>query len=514
MSTAAAVAGDRRTIEVRSPATGAVIGTAPILEPDEVRALVDRARAAQPAWAALGPRGRGRLLLRIRDRLVERAEEVAEMSSVETGKTRFEALLSDVLVTADLARWYARRAPKVLARRRIPSGWLITKRCYEVREPYGVVGVIGPWNFPVLNSMRAVLAALAAGNAAIWKPSEASPFSALLVLELAREAGIPEDVFLVATGDGATGAALIEGGIDKVSFTGSVETGRKVAELAARRVIPATLELGGKDAMIVLADADIERAANAAAAAAFANAGQICVSIERAYVEASVYDAFVERVAEIARSLVTGAGPDADVGALTTDAQLEIVERQVKDAVARGARVLAGGERLPGPGRFFHPTVLVDVDHSMEIMREETFGPVLAVMKVADAEEAIRLANDSRFGLGASIWTRPSRAAALLPRVRAGMTCVNDAVVNGLVAGLPFGGVGESGYGSVYGDNGLREMTRPRAVLVDRLGVEREFAHYPMRRFGDARLLGLIRLIHGPGLARRFQGLIRLIRGR
>src|SRR5690606_17275140 len=231
MSQAAIPAGRRQT-EVRSPATGAAIGTAPRLEPDEVRALAGRARAAQPAWAALGPRGPGRLPLRLRDRLVERAEEVAQLSSAETGKTRFEALLTDVLVTADLARWYARRAPKALARRRIPSGWLITKRCYEVREPYGVVGVIGPWNFPVLNSMRAVLAALAAGNAAIWKPSEMSPLSALLVLELAREAGIPEDVFLVATGDGATGAALIEGGVDKVSFTGSVGTGRKVAELA------------------------------------------------------------------------------------------------------------------------------------------------------------------------------------------------------------------------------------------------------------------------------------------
>lgn len=510
----AAIAGGRRQIEVRSPATGAVIGTVPILEPDEVRALVERARAAQPAWAALGPRGRGRLLLRFRDRLVERAERVAELSSEETGKTRFEALLTDVLVTADLARWYARRAPKVLARRRIPSGWLVTKRCYEVREPYGVVGVIGPWNFPVLNSMRAVLAALAAGNAAIWKPSEASPFSALYVLELAREAGIPEDVFTVATGDGATGAALIEAGVDKVSFTGSVATGRKVAELAARRVIPVTLELGGKDAMIVLADADLERAANTAVAGAFANAGQICISIERVYVEASVYDAFVERVVELTRPLVAGPGPDADVGALTTDAQLAIVERQVKDAVAKGARVLVGGERLPGPGRFFAPTVLVDVDHSMEIMREETFGPVLAIMKVADAEEAIRLANDSRFGLGASVWTRPPRAAALVPRVKAGMVCVNDALTNGLVAGLPFGGVGESGYGSVYGDNGLLEMTRPRAILVDRLGAKREFAHYPTRRFGDARLVGLIRLLHGRGPARRLQGLLELIRGR
>ncbi|HEX7117919.1 MAG TPA: aldehyde dehydrogenase family protein [Longimicrobiales bacterium] len=509
----ATIAADRRMLVIRSPATGEEVGTAPILEPHEVRRLVERARAAQPAWAALGPRQRGRLLLRFRDRLVERAEEIAELSSRETGKQRFEALLLDVLVTADLARWYARRAPAVLAPRRIPSGWLLSKRCYEVREPFGVVGVIGPWNLPVLNSMRTVLAALAAGNGVVWKASEMSPLCALRVLELAREAGIPEDVFLVATGDGATGAALIDAGIDRVSFTGSVETGRKVARMAAERLIPTTLELGGKDAMIVLADADVARAANAAAAAAFANAGQICVSIERVYVEAPVYDAFVQRVVEIASSLPTGAGPDAEVGALTTDAQLETVERHVRDAVAKGARLLTGGERLPGPGRFYAPTVLADVDHSMDVMREETFGPVLPIMKVRDAEEAVRLANDSRFGLGASLWTRADRAAALVPRIRAGMTCVNDAAANGLVAGLPFGGVGDSGYGSAYGDHGLLEMTRPHAVLVDRLGVKREFLHYPTRRFGEARLLGLIRLLHGPGARRRLSGLLRLVRG-
>ncbi|HEX6940430.1 MAG TPA: aldehyde dehydrogenase family protein [Longimicrobiales bacterium] len=509
----AGIATERRSLVVRSPATGEELGTAPVLERHEVRELVERARAAQPAWAALGARGRGRLLLRFRDRLVDRADEVADLTSRETGKTRFEALILDVLITADLARWYARRAPALLAPRRVPSGWLLSKRCYELREPFGVIGVIGPWNLAVLNGMRAVLPALVAGNAVVWKASEMSPLSALLMRELAREAGIPDDVFLVATGDGATGAALIEAGIDKVSFTGSVATGRQVARLAADRLIPATLELGGKDAMIVLADADIERAANAAVVAAFSNAGQLCVSIERVYVEAPVYDAFLGRVVELTSSLVAGPGREADIGALTTQAQLETVERHVHDAVSKGARVLTGGERLPGPGRFYAPTVLADVDHSMDVMREETFGPVLPVMKVRDAEEAIRLANDSRFGLGASIWTRPDRAAALAPRIRVGMICLNDAAVNGLVAGLPFGGVGDSGYGTVYGDHGLYEMTRPRAVLVDRLGLDREFSHYRTRRFGEARVLGLIRLLHGPGWGRRLNGLLRLFRG-
>lgn len=504
---------DRRDLVVRSPFTGEAIGEAPILGADEVRALVDRARAAQPPWAALGPRGRSRFLLRFRERLAARAAEVAEMSSRETGKLPFEALLTDVLTTCDLARWYARRAPKVLRRRRISSGWLLTKRGYELREPFGVVGVIGPWNFPVLNSMRAVLAALAAGNTVVWKASEMSPLSALLMLDLAREAGLPEDVLLVATGDGATGAALIEAGVDKISFTGSVATGRKVARAAAERLIPVSLELGGKDAMIVLSDGDIERAANTAVAGAFLNAGQICISIERVYVEAPVYDDFVRHVVRVASSLRVGADADADVGALTTDAQLEIVERQIRDAVAKGARVLVGGERLPGPGRFFAPTVLVDVDHTMEIMREETFGPVLPIMKVQDAEEALRLANDSRFGLGSSVWGRAGRVLAMVPRLRAGMTCINDALTNGMVAGLPFGGVGESGYGALYGDHGLREMSRPRAVLVDRFGAKREFAYYPLQRFGVARVLGLVRLLHGPRLADRFGGLRRLVTG-
>lgn len=504
------------TLTIRAPATGDVIGSVQVLGVEEVRALVERARLAQGAWAERPVRERARLLLRFRDRLVARAEEVADLSCRETGKLPFEALASDVFVTCELARWYARRAPEVLAPRRVPPGPLITKRCYELREPYGVAGVIAPWNFPVLNSMRAVMAALVTGNAVVLKPSEMSPLCALLMAELMREAGFPPDVCLVATGGGGTGAALVRAGVDKLSFTGSVETGRAVARAAAEQLIPVTLELAGKDAMIVLADADLERAARAALAGGLFNAGQICTSVERVYVEAPVYDAFLARVVREASDLRVGtaADADADVGALTTEEQLERLERHVADAARRGARVLVGGKRLPGPGRFFAPTILADVDHTMEIMREETFGPVLPVMRVRDAEEALRLANDSRFGLGASVWGRRERVEALVPRLRAGMVCVNDAVTNALVASLPFGGVGESGYGRVYGDEGLREMSRARAVLVDRAGLKREFAHYPLRRFGAARVLGLVRMLHGRGLGLRVRGLVQLLTGR
>ena len=501
-----------RQIEVVAPASGKRIGSVPIMSAPEVFALVERARAAQPAWQQRGIPARAKLLLRYRAIIAEHAERVARTSCDETGKLPFEALMVDVLTTCDLAKWYARRARPVLRRRRVPVGWLLTKRAYQEREPYGVVGVIGPWNFPVLNCMRSVLAALVCGNTVVLKPSEASPFSALLMRELAQQAGLPDDVFLVATGDGSTGAALVEAGVDKLVFTGSVETGRRIARSAADRLLPLTLELGGKDPMIVLAGADLERAADAAIIGAFANTGQICTSIERAYVEQSVYDEFVQRVVEKAGRLRVGSDEDADVGAITVAAQIGKIEQQVDDALRHGARALAGGQRLTGDrGRFYAPTVLVDVTHDMRIMREETFGPVLPVMKVRDAEEALRLANDSAFALGGSIWGRRSRAERLAPRLRAGMVSINDTLMTGMIAGLPFGGLKDSGYGRVYGDDALRELSWPRAVTVDRAGM-REFAYYPLRRFGTARARGLVQLLSAPGIRNKTRGLLRLIR--
>ncbi|HEX7089012.1 MAG TPA: aldehyde dehydrogenase family protein [Longimicrobiales bacterium] len=515
MSVGAAELGGNGSLAVIAPATGEVLGRVPVLGAAEVRVLVSRARAAQPAWAAAGFRARGRHLDRYRRVMAAHADELAELSCSETGKLRFEALLGDVLPTCDLARWYVRRAAKVLGRRRVPSGWLVTKRCYQVREPYGVIGVISPWNFPVLNTMRAVLAGLAAGNTVVLKPSEYSPLTALRLQELAEEAGLPADVFLVATGDGTTGAALIEAGVDKVSFTGSVESGRRVARLAAERLVPVTLELGGKDALIVLADADVERAAHTAVAGAFLNAGQVCISVERAYVEAPVYDRFLEHVVRAAAALEVGSdgvGGGA-VGAITTKAQMERLARQIRDAVERGARVLVGGRRLEGRGRYFLPTVLADVDHSMAVMREETFGPVLPVMKVRDAEEALRLANDSPYALGASIFGARRRAERLAPELRSGMICVNDVMVNGLVPGLPFGGAGTSGYGRVCGDDGLLEMSRPRAFVFDRRLAARSLADYRLLlRAGWPRMLGFIGLLHGAGRV-RLRALRRLLRG-
>jgi acyl-CoA reductase-like NAD-dependent aldehyde dehydrogenase len=439
---------------------------------------------------------------------------VAELSSRESGKLVFEALVGDVLPTLDLARYYAARAPAVMKGRSVRS-WMVSKKGRVEREPFGVVAVIAPWNFPVLNPMRAVMAALVTGNAVVLKPSELSPLSALLVREIATEAGIPEDVLLIATGDGATGAALIDPAVDKVSFTGSEAVGRRVAEAAGRLLIPVVLELGGKNAMVVLADADLDRAVNLAVQGAFWNAGQICISVERVYVEAPVYDRFVERAAVAAEALVVGSGPelDADVGAVTTAVQMDRLDRQIADALSRGARIVAGGQRLDGPGRHYAPTVVADADHTMAIMREESFGPVMPIMKVADAEEAIRRANDSPYALAASLWTSRRRGERLVRRLRAGMVSVNDVLHHGAMAGLPFGGMGASGYGRVHGEEGLLEMTQSRALLVDRSGFAREpIGGFPFRRFGVGRARALVQLLHGRGGGSRIRGLFGLVR--
>ena len=503
-------------IEVRAPADGGVVGRVPNLTAEQVAGLVRRARAAQAEWAARSPRDRARLLHRFRRRLADRADEAAALSSRESGKLLYEALIGDVLPCLDLARFYARRVGRVMRAESVRS-WMITKKGRVEREPFGVVGIISPWNFPVVNPMRAVLAALVTGNTVVLKPSEMSPLSMLLIREIASEAGIPEDVFLVATGDGGTGRALVEADIDKISFTGSVSTGRSVAEAAARRLLPVVLELAGKNAMVVLADADLARAVNLAAMGAYWNAGQICIAVERVYVEAAIYDEFLDRVVRETESLVVAnrSEPDADIGALTTQAQVERLERQLRDARSKGARVLTGGRALEGPGRHFAPTVVADVDHSMAIMREESFGPVMPIMKVADAEEAIRLANDSPYALAASIWTRRRRGERMVRRLRAGMVSVNDVLFHGAMAGLPFGGMGDSGYGRVHGEEGLREMTQTRAVLVDRTGAAREtVGGYPFRRFGTARARALIRLLHGRGVGGRLHGLRGIVRNR
>jgi acyl-CoA reductase-like NAD-dependent aldehyde dehydrogenase len=492
------------TIAVENPATGETIREVPATAPDEVAALVARARAAQPAWEALGHEGRGRILRRAQRWLLDHAEEVADTISAETGKAREDAMLVEVAYGANALGFWPKKAPKWLADEAVhTTNPLVLGRRMVVRyRPVGVVGVIGPWNYPLVNSVGDAIPALAAGNAVVVKPSEVTPLTSLLFARGLAESGLPDGVFAVAVGTGETGAALIDE-VDMVMFTGSTRTGRVVMERAAQTLTPVSLELGGKDPMIVLADADLERAANAAVYYSMQNGGQTCISIERVYVEAPVYDDFVAAVTEKARALRQGppAGPGSvDVGAMTFPPQLEIVERHVREAVEAGARVTTGGHRRPGAGRFYEPTVLADVDHTMAAMTEETFGPTLPVMRVADADEAVEKANDSAYGLGAAVFTKDrAKGERIARRIDAGAVCINDAALNYLALELPMGGWKASGLGVRHGPAGLRKYTRQQALMETRFAPRRELHYFPY----SARVTGLItqgiKLVWGRG---------------
>jgi acyl-CoA reductase-like NAD-dependent aldehyde dehydrogenase len=371
-------------------------------------------------------------------------------------------------------------------------------------RPIGLVGVIGPWNYPLTNSFGDCVPALAAGNAVILKPSEITPLTSLLLAEALRECGLPGGVLSVATGRAETGAALVDEA-DMIMFTGSSSTGRAVMARAAETLTPVSLELGGKDPMIVLADADVERAANSAVYYSMLNGGQTCISIERAYVEAPVYDEFVAKVTEKARALRNErpAGPGStDVGSITFPPQVDVVDRHVQDARDKGAQVVVGGARgHDGQGGYWYePTVLVGADHTMDIMREETFGPTLPIMKVADAEEAIRLANDSPYGLGASVFSKDAaRGEAVARRIDAGAVCVNDSNVNYTALELPMGGVKASGLGSRHGAGGIRKYTRQQALLISRVHPRKDIHMYPYTAKMTAMLGKLTRVLYGRG---------------
>jgi succinate-semialdehyde dehydrogenase/glutarate-semialdehyde dehydrogenase len=450
----------------------------PIAGPEDVRAAVAASRAAQAGWARRPVEERARVMRHLARVMGRRCDEIAECIRRETGKPRAEAL-AEVLVSVDLVRYYARVAPRHLRTRRAGTGWMVTKAGWVEREPLGVVGAITPWNYPFVLVMDCVTPALFAGNGVVVKPSELTPLTALLVPRLLEDAGIPGGLVQVIPGDATTGRTLVQAGVDRIAFTGSTATGRKVMEAAASTLTPVTLELGGKDAAIVLEDADLERAARGIVFGAFFNAGQTCISVERAYVVRSVYQPFVERVTELARALRVGSGDDADVGPIIAPAQLGVIERQVDAALAGGARALCGGSRAPG-SRFFPPTVLVDVDGSMDVVREESFGPLLPIVAVDDEAEAVRLANATPYGLFASVWTGDRRRGLQIARkLRAGGVSVNDVLSHYSVPSLPMGGVGDSGFGRRRGLEALDELTRTKTLFADRAGLKREAFWFP-----------------------------------
>jgi acyl-CoA reductase-like NAD-dependent aldehyde dehydrogenase len=492
-------------IPVENPATGEIVATVPDLSAEEIAEMAARARAAQPEWAAYGFDGRARVLVRAQKWLMDNSQRVVEAIVSETGKTWEDAQLAEIGYAANAFGFWAKQGPNYLADERVRSSQVLVKGKKLVLRyrPLGLIGVIGPWNYPLTNSFGDCIPALMAGNSVILKPSEITPLTSMLMAEGLRECGLPENVVQIATGRGQTGAALIEH-VDMIMFTGSTRTGTKVAEAAARRLIPASLELGGKDPMIVLSDADLERAANYATYFAMQNAGQTCISIERVYVEEPVYDEFVAKVAEKVRALRVGDSSGGygtvEVGAITFPPQLETIKSHVADAVDKGARVLAGGNQLEGPGRFYEPTVLVDVDHTMKIMTEETFGPTLPIMKVRDADEAVRLANDSPYGLGSSVFTRDTeRGEQIARRLQTGAANVNDAMINYTVLELPMGGAKASGLGSRHGAGGIRKYCSQQAIVVTKLAMKKELFMYPYKSSTSRMLAGLFKLLYGRG---------------
>ena len=482
------------SFEVHNPATGAVIASVPVDSPKKVAEAVARVRSHQAEWEALGIEGRYHWLGKLRDWLLDNKERVGDTMQAETGKVRADATTEGIYLT-DLINFYGTKAGKFIGEESVrPHSPLLASKKLSIQyRPFPVVGIISPWNFPLTLALGDAIPALQAGAAVVIKPSEFTPLGLIEVIEAWKnEIGGP-DVLDCVQGTGETGEALVDE-VDFIQFTGSDRTGRKVMKRAADTLTPVSLELGGKDPMIVLAYADLDRAANAATYGGMMNSGQICISVERIYVEEPAYDEFVQKLAKEVNGLRQGADgrtPERDVGAMTSPNQTAIVEGQVDDALANGAKALTGGKRVEGPGDYFEPTVLVDVDHSMKVMRDETFGPVVGVMKVRDSEEALRLANDTRYGLSASVFGEKERAERVARRVECGAVNVNDVLVNYLAMDVPMGGWKESGIGFRHGEYGIKKYCRPESVVVTRMSGKREPTWFPYSK-GRRKLVGRI----------------------
>jgi acyl-CoA reductase-like NAD-dependent aldehyde dehydrogenase len=476
---AAATAHVAGVVESFDPASGVVHARYAATNPLDIPAVFERARIAQREWAARPLHERCAMMQRLRDAIFDSRDEIARVITRETGKPRVEAIFAEIVLALDTADFLARRAPRWLRPERVPhhnfalkakSGWLEF-------EPLGVVAIISPWNYPFAIPMAQIIPALVAGNAVLLKPSELTPSTGAIIGDLIGKLNgaskFPPNLVQVLQGAGETGAALIDASPDKVFFTGSVATGQRIAEACGRKLIPSVLELGGKDAMVILGDADLGVASSAAVWGSFTNCGQACLSVERIYVERAVAERFTALSVQKTAKLRLGPPSDADaeVGPMIRPRQLEKVEEHLRDAVSRGAKILFGGHRRPDLGpNFLEPAVIANVDHSMKIMREETFGPVMAIQAVDAAEEAIALANDSPFALSGSIWTADARRGReLASRLRAGSVMVNDVASYYGISEAPHGGRGASGWGRAHSRLGLLEMVHTRYVDVDRL---------------------------------------------
>lgn len=490
-----------RTIDVEDPARGTTIASIPVMDERAVQELAARARMAQVGWRNAGFAARAAVFDRARRWLIANAERMNETIRSETGKT-FEDAQLEVSIAAQSFRFWAGSAEKYLEDERVSAitPFTLGKKVVVRYEPVGLVGVVGPWNYPLVNAFCDCVPALMAGNAVILKPSEVTPLTALLTHEMLEAAGLPKDVFVVATGDGETGGAVVDAA-DYVMFTGSTRTGRNVMKRAADTLTPVSLELGGNDPMIVCADADLDRAANAAAYYGMMNSGQVCISVERVYVEQPVHDEFVAKLVENVKELrqgIPGAPGTVEVGALTFAPQIDIIDSHVQDAVAQGAKVEVGGHRGAGPGRFYEPTVLTNVTHQMRCMREETFGPTIPVMAVADVDEAVRLANDSEYGLQGSVFTKDvAKGEAIARRIEAGAVVVNDGLLNYAAMAAPMGGWKSSGVGSRHGAGGIRKYCKTQTIMSQPWIMKKDLNMYPYAPWRSKLLGRVVKAFYG-----------------
>ncbi|GAB5452853.1 MAG: succinic semialdehyde dehydrogenase [Halioglobus sp.] len=488
----------RRRLQLRSPVTLEPTGELVCANAEDVAQAIGKARQAQRAWAKTSMKERAAVLERAMKIVIERQDDIIDTVVGETGKARTDAMGMEVFSVADQLCYYAKNAEKFLKprKRRVHGLMGLMKQLRVVYKPLGVVGLITPWNGPFVLLMNQAAQAIMAGNTVVAKGSEVTPFSARMAEDIFRQAGLPEGVLQVLMGDGETGAAIVEGGVDKVSFTGSVATGRKVAESCARQLIPCTLELGGNDAMIVCADADLDRAADGAWVGSCMNTGHYCCGTERIYVVKEVYDDFLKRVLEKGATLRQGQqhGWDEDIGAVFWDRQMAIIEAHVEDARGKGATIHMGGRRNPDlPGLYYEPTVITNVDNSMDIMVLETFGPILCIQKVDSEEEALRLANDSEFGLNGNVWTQDKdKGFRLATAIDTGSCSVNDMAMSYGIPAAPFGGKKNSGVGQVNGKKGLRGYCHEMPIVIDRFGGKMQNA-YP---YSAKNAEGMKKLMH------------------
>jgi len=485
-----------KSFDSHNPIDGSIIASYPNTSAADVNAAVARAHGASLAWQALGFRGRRKVLLKWASEITKQVDEIAEIVRVETGKPISDATLEATLALGHLA-WAAKHAENVLGKQHRPSGLLMFNMKTNVtRVPMGVVGVIGPWNYPIFTPMGSIAYALAAGNTVVFKPSEFTPgVGHWLATSFANVAPFP-DIFTCVTGLPETGKALTESAVDKISFTGSTRTAKKVAAVCAQRMIPVVLECGGKDPVLVAADADINRAAEYALWSAMSNAGQTCISAERVYVVNDVADKFIAKITELAMQVHPG--EDGNYGPATMPSQLKVIQSHLDDAAAKGGKFVVGGvDSVKAP--FVEPVIMVDVPENSTAMTEETFGPTLVINRTVDIAEAIRLANATRYGLAASVWSKRN-GEKIASQLQCGMVSVNSVIAFAAIATAPFGGVKDSGYGRIHGPEGLLEFTYPRTVVKTIFNIPIVFTSFGRTKFADKFIKVAIKTLHSKGI--------------